>query len=325
VASLGIPVVPGSDGPVSDQASAEKLAQDIGYPVLIKAAGGGGGKGMKVAGDKSQLGEAYRLARGEAGANFGNDIVYLEKYLGHPRHIEFQILADTQGNVVHLGERDCSMQRFHQKLIEESPSPALNAEQRERLGKTVCDALKELGYRNAGTLEFLYEDGNFYFIEMNTRLQVEHPVTEMVSGIDIVREQIRIASGAKLSVAQENVRLSGHAIECRITAENPDTFRPSPGRVTEYHTPGGLGVRVDSALYSGYRVPQYYDSMVAKLIVHGQTRNECLMRLRRALDEYVIGGIETTLPLHRRIAEAAAFIDGAYDIHWLERFVGLKG
>jgi acetyl-CoA carboxylase biotin carboxylase subunit len=324
VASLGIPVVPGSDGPVADLAAAEKFAQEIGYPVLIKAAGGGGGKGMKVASDKGQLGEAYRLARGEAGANFGNDVVYLEKYLGHPRHIEFQILADTQGNVVHLGERDCSMQRFHQKLIEESPSPALNAEQRNTLGTTVCDALKQLGYRNAGTLEFLFEDGNFYFIEMNTRLQVEHPVTEMVSGIDIVREQIRIASGARLSVAQENVRLSGHAIECRVTAENPDTFRPSPGRITEYHTPGGLGVRVDSALYSGYRVPQYYDSMVAKLIVHGQTRNECLMRLRRALDEYVIGGIETTLPLHRRIAEARAFIDGAYDIHWLERFVGLK-
>jgi acetyl-CoA carboxylase biotin carboxylase subunit len=324
VATLGIPVVPGSDGPVADLVAAERLAADIGYPVLIKAAGGGGGKGMKVAHDKPALGEAYRLARGEAGANFANDTVYIEKYLGHPRHIEFQILADTHGNVVHLGERDCSMQRFHQKLIEESPSPALNAEQRNALGTTVCDALKQLGYRNAGTLEFLYEDGEFYFIEMNTRLQVEHPVTEMVCGIDIVREQIRIASGARLSMVQENVRLNGHAIECRVTAENPDTFRPSPGRITEYHTPGGLGVRVDSALYSGYRVPQHYDSMVAKLIVHGQTRNECLMRLRRALDEYVIGGIETTLPLHRRIAEATAFIDGAYDIHWLERFVGLK-
>jgi len=322
--SLGIPVVPGSDGPVTDQAQAETIAQTIGYPVLIKAAGGGGGKGMKVAHDRAQLGEAYRLARGEAGANFANDTVYIEKYLGHPRHIEFQILADTHGNVIHLGERDCSLQRFHQKLVEESPSPALNADQRAALGKTVCDGLKKIGYRNAGTLEFLYEDGAFYFIEMNTRLQVEHPVTEMVCGIDIVREQIRIASGAPLSIQQKHVRMNGHAIECRVTAENPETFRPSPGRVTEYHTPGGLGVRVDSALYSGYRIPSQYDSMVAKLIIHGQTRNECLMRLRRALDEYVIGGIETTLPLHRKIVQAPQFIDGDYDIHWLERFVGLK-
>ncbi len=321
---LGIPVVPGSDGPVSDLAAAEQVAESIGYPVLIKAAGGGGGKGMKVAHDRAQLGEAYRLARGEAGANFSSDVVYLEKYLGHPRHIEFQILADSHGNVIHLGERDCSLQRFHQKLVEESPSPALNADQRARMGDVVCNGLKKIGYRNAGTLEFLYEDGEFYFIEMNTRLQVEHPVTEMVCGIDIVREQIRIASGAPISIQQDQVRMNGHAIECRITAENPETFRPSPGRVTEYHTPGGLGVRVDSALYSGYRIPSQYDSMVAKLIVHGQTRNECLMRLRRALDEYVIGGIETTLPLHRKIAQAPQFVDGAYDIHWLERFVGLK-
>ncbi|MBL8835549.1 MAG: acetyl-CoA carboxylase biotin carboxylase subunit [Alphaproteobacteria bacterium] len=321
---LGIPVVPGSDGPVSDLAAAEQVAESIGYPVLIKAAGGGGGKGMKVAHDRAQLGEAYRLARGEAGANFSSDVVYLEKYLGHPRHIEFQILADSHGNVIHLGERDCSLQRFHQKLVEESPSPALNADQRAALGATVCNGLKKIGYRNAGTLEFLYEDGEFYFIEMNTRLQVEHPVTEMVCGLDIVREQIRIASGAPISIQQDQVRMNGHAIECRITAENPETFRPSPGRITEYHTPGGLGVRVDSALYSGYRIPSQYDSMVAKLIVHGQTRNECLMRLRRALDEYVIGGIETTLPLHRKIAQAPQFVDGAYDIHWLERFVGLK-
>ena len=321
---LGIPTVPGSDGAVTDVAAAERIAGEIGYPVLIKAAAGGGGRGMKVARSKADLGEAYRLARGESGAAFGNDTVYLEKYLARPRHIEIQVLGDTAGNVIHLGERDCSLQRFHQKLVEESPSPALNAAQRAQIGTVVTTALAKLGYVNAGTIEFLYEDGQFYFIEMNTRLQVEHPVTEMVTGLDIVREQIRIATGAPLSVNQANVRLAGHAIECRVTAENPETFRPSPGRITEYHTPGGLGVRVDSALYSGYRIPPHYDSMVAKLIVHGHTRNECLMRLRRSIDEYVIGGIETTLPLHRRILRAQDFIDGAYDIHWLERFVGLK-
>jgi acetyl-CoA carboxylase biotin carboxylase subunit len=322
--ALGVPCVPGSDGPVTDLETALGLAKDIGYPVLIKAAGGGGGKGMRVAASASELEEAYRSARAEAGANFGNDVVYIEKYLGHPRHIEFQMLADTHGNVVHLGERDCSLQRKHQKVLEESPSPALNSAQREKMGKIVVDALKKLGYRNAGTLEFLYQDGEFYFIEMNTRLQVEHPVTEMVCGIDLVREQIRIASGAPMAFTQEDVRLQGHAIECRVNAEDPETFAPSPGRIAEYHTPGGLGVRIDSGLYSGYRVPSHYDSMVAKLIVHGTSRNECLMRLRRALDEYVIGGIQTTLPLHRRLTRSQQFIDGNYDIHWLERWMGLK-
>lgn len=322
--ALGVPCVPGSDGPVTDIETALGLAEDIGYPVLIKAAGGGGGKGMRVAASASELEEAYRSARAEAGANFGNDVVYIEKYLGHPRHIEFQMLADTHGNVVHLGERDCSLQRKHQKVLEESPSPALNSAQREKMGKIVVDALKKLGYRNAGTLEFLYQDGEFYFIEMNTRLQVEHPVTEMVCGIDLVREQIRIASGAPMAFTQADVRLQGHAIECRVNAEDPETFAPSPGRIAEYHTPGGLGVRIDSGLYSGYRVPSHYDSMVAKLIVHGTSRNECLMRLRRALDEYVIGGIQTTLPLHRRLTRSQQFIDGNYDIHWLERWMGLK-
>ncbi|MBL8805581.1 MAG: acetyl-CoA carboxylase biotin carboxylase subunit [Rhodospirillales bacterium] len=322
--SLKVPCVPGSDGPVSDLDTAVKLGEEIGYPVLIKAAGGGGGKGMRVARDSAELAEAYRSARAEAGANFGNDVVYIEKYLDHPRHIEFQILADAHGNVVHLGERDCSLQRKHQKVLEESPSPALNAEQRHEMGQIVTSALKKLGYRNAGTLEFLYQDGRFYFIEMNTRLQVEHPVTEMICGLDLVREQIRIASGAPLAFTQADVRLQGHAIECRVNAEDPETFAPSPGRIAEYHPPGGLGVRVDSALYSGYKVPSNYDSMVAKLIVHGTSRNECLMRLRRALDEYVIGGIKTTLPLHRKLVQTAEFIDGRYDIHWLERWMGLK-
>ena len=324
VKALGIPCVPGSDGPVPDVETALKLGEQIGYPVLTKAAAGGGGKGMKVAQSAAELGEAFKLARSEAMANFGNDTVYIEKYLGKPRHIEIQILADMHGNVVHLGERDCSVQRRHQKLVEESPSPALNDEQRREIGERACKALAKLGYRNAGTLEFLYEDGKFYFIEMNTRLQVEHPVTEMVSGIDIVREQIRIAAGAPLSFKQKDVKFQGHAIECRVTAEDPLTFRPSPGRIAEYHAPGGLGVRVNSALYSGYRVPPYYDSMVAKLIVHGASRNEALMRLRRALDEYVVGGIDTTLPLHRRIVQAPEFVNGDYDIHWLERFVGQK-
>ncbi len=322
--SLGIPCVPGSDGPVDDLATVRKAAEEMGYPVLIKAAAGGGGRGMKVAASPAVLEEAFRTARGEAEAAFGDGRVYLEKYLSHPRHIEIQVIGDSHGNIVHLGERDCSLQRKHQKLLEESPSPALNEGQRNQIGETVCRALRTIGYRNAGTVEFLYEDGEFYFIEMNTRLQVEHPVTEMITGIDLVREQIRIAAGAPLSFGQEDVKLLGHAIECRVTAENPDSFQPSPGRVNEYHPPGGLGVRVDSALYSGYVVPPYYDSMVAKLIVHGATRNEALMRLRRALDEYVIGGIETTLPLHRRILGSSDFVDGTYDIHWLERFVGLK-
>ena len=322
--ALGVPLIPGSEGPLADLDAARIAAREVGYPVLIKASAGGGGKGMKVARNDGELEDAFTLARGEAAAAFGNDTVYVEKYLDHPRHIEIQILADNHANVVHLGERDCSIQRSHQKVLEESPSPALNAHHRGEIGHTVCEALKKLGYRNAGTVEFLYQDGRFYFIEMNTRLQVEHPVTEMVCGLDLVREQIRIAAGAPIPFRQEHVRFNGHAIECRIAAEHPETFLPSPGLVTDYHVPGGLGVRIDSALYSGYRVPPYYDSMVAKLIVHGATRNECLLRVKRALDEYVIGGIETTLPLHRRLVQAPDFINGAYDVHWLEKFVGLK-
>jgi len=318
---LGVPCVPGSDGPVPDEATALKLAGEIGYPVLIKASAGGGGKGMKVARGPEELPEQFRMARGEAQAAFGDGTVYMEKYLDRPRHIEIQVLADSKGNVVHLGERDCSLQRNHQKVLEESPSPALNPEQRRKIGETVCAALRKIGYVNAGTIEFLYQDGRFYFIEMNTRIQVEHPVTEMVYGLDLVREQIRIADGGPILFSQTEVEPSGHAIECRINAEDPVTFRPSPGRITDYHAPGGIGVRVDSALYAGYRVPPHYDSMVAKLIVHGRTRNECLMRLRRALDEYVIGGIDTTLPLHQRLVESPAFLDGDYDIRWLEGFV----
>ena len=319
---LGIPTVPGSAGAVASAEAAIPEAARVGYPVLIKASGGGGGRGMKVAHDERELRQLLPLAQNEAKAYFGNDAVYLERYLQRPRHIEIQILADGRGNVIHLGERDCSLQRSHQKLLEEAPSPALNAEQRDRLGKVATGAMRKLGYRGAGTLEFLFEDGEFFFIEMNTRLQVEHPISEAISGIDIVREQIRIAAGAELGYRQDDVELSGHAIECRINAENPETFAPSPGRVTGYHTPGGLGVRIDSALYQGYTVPPNYDSLVAKLIVHGATRNECLMRLRRALEEYVIVGIETTIPLHQRLVRATDFIDGSYDIHWLERFVG---
>ena len=321
---LGIPVVPGSDGPISDVAAASAVADSCGYPVLIKAAAGGGGKGMRVAATKAALPEAFRLARAEAKANFGSDQVYVEKYLGHPRHIEFQVLGDNHGNVVHLGERDCSLQRSHQKVLEEAPSPALNAEQRKTMGETVCAALRKLGYVNAGTVEFLFQDGEFYFIEMNTRLQVEHPITEAVTGIDLVREQIRIAAGAPLGLSQKDIVIQGHAIECRINAEHPETFVPCPGQIVDYHPPGGLGVRVDSGLYTGYVMPPFYDSMIAKLIVSGPTRNECLMRLRRSLEEFVIGGIDTTIPLHRRIIGEQAFIDGEYDIHWLEKLVGLK-
>jgi acetyl-CoA carboxylase biotin carboxylase subunit len=318
---LGVPVVPGSDGPIGDEAAARILADAMGYPVLIKATAGGGGRGMKVARSADELASALSQARSEAKAAFGNDQVYIEKYLARPRHIEIQVLADSHGNVVHLGERDCSLQRRHQKILEEAGSPALNVEQREQLGAVVVKALKQIGYLGAGTVEFLYENGQFYFIEMNTRLQVEHPVTEMLTGLDLVREQIRVATGAPLGYEQSDIRFNGHAIECRINAENPDTFHASPGKITVYHTPGGLGVRVDSALYAGYSVPPYYDSLVAKLIVHGQSRNECLMRLRRALEEFAIGGIETTIPLHLRLLRAADFANGAYDIHWLEEFI----
>ena len=321
VMKLGIPTVPGSAESLTDDEEAVSLANEIGYPVLIKATGGGGGKGMKIARNEAELRAALPLARAEAKAFFNNDAVFLEKFLERPRHIELQILGDGQGHVVHLGERDCSLQRRHQKLLEEAPSPALNAAARQEIGDIAVKAMLDFGYASAGTLEFLYEDGKFYFIEMNTRLQVEHPVTEWITGIDLVREQIKIAAGAALSFRQEDIRLHGHAIEVRINAENPDTFAPSPGLITDYHAPGGPGVRVDSGLFSGYRVPSHYDSLVSKLIVHGATRNECLMRLRRALEEYVISGIETTIPLHRRLIQSPDFLNGDYDIHWLERLM----
>ncbi|HEY9539458.1 MAG TPA: acetyl-CoA carboxylase biotin carboxylase subunit [Kiloniellaceae bacterium] len=318
---LGIPVVPGSDGAVTSAETARSTADAIGYPVLIKASAGGGGRGMKVANNAGEVEDAYRLARSEAKAAFGNDEVYMEKYLGRPRHIEVQLLADGQGGSIHLGERDCSLQRRHQKVLEEALSPALNAAERETIGTRVAEAMRELGYRSAGTVEFLYENGEFYFIEMNTRLQVEHPISEAITGVDLVREQIRVAAGLPLDLAQSDISFSGHAIECRINAENPQTFMPSPGLVTDYHAPGGLGVRVDSGLYAGYRIPSTYDSLIAKLIVHGQTRNECLMRLRRALEEFVIVGVDTSIPLHQRLIGAQDFINGDYDIHWLEKFV----
>jgi acetyl-CoA carboxylase, biotin carboxylase subunit len=321
MARLGVPLVPGSDGVVVDVAQARAVAERIGYPVLIKAAAGGGGRGMKVAEDAASLENAFRIARTEARAAFANDAVYVEKYLDHPRHIELQVFADAHGNVVHFGERDCSLQRRHQKLLEEAGSPVLSVAERDALGATVTDALSSIGYRNAGTLEFLYQDGRFSFIEMNTRLQVEHPVTEMVCGIDLVREQIRIAAGARLGYGQRDIRFSGHAIECRITAEDPVSFTPSPGRVTAFHAPGGLGVRIDSALYAGYVVPSNYDSLIAKLIVHAPTRIDAINRMRRALDEFAIVGIQTTIPLHQRIVDAAEFRAGDYTIHWLERFV----
>ena len=321
VATAGIPVVPGSNGEVTTYDEATAVAQQIGYPVLIKAAAGGGGRGMKIAQDHKSLKEAYQFARSEAGQIFGNGAVYIEKFLDRPRHIEVQVLADSQGNVVHLSERDCSLQRRHQKVLEEAPSPALNQSQRSAIGSIVVNAMTAIGYKSAGTVEFLFEEGEFYFIEMNTRLQVEHPVTEMIYGIDLVREMIRVAAGMPLGFKQSDLRFNGHAIECRINAEDPISFTPSPGRVGDYHAPGGLGVRVDSGLYSGYTVPPYYDSMVAKLIVHGQNRNECMMRLRRALSEFVIDGISTSIPLHQDLLTAPDFINGDYNIHWLESYI----
>jgi acetyl-CoA carboxylase biotin carboxylase subunit len=316
---LGIPVVPGSDGCVETEEDASRTAEKIGFPILIKATSGGGGKGMKVANNKSEVLEAFRMARSEAKANFGNDQVYMERYLKRPRHIEVQVLADTYGNVVHLGERDCSLQRRHQKVWEEAPSPGLTPELRESLGKIVTKAIGKMGYRGAGTLEFLFEDGEFFFMEMNTRIQVEHPISEMVTGVDIVQEQIRVAAGLPLSFSQEDIIFNGHAIECRINAEDPVTFIPSPGKITDYHTPGGYGIRVDSHMYQGYSVPPYYDSMVAKLIAHGKTREECIKRIERALNEYVIGGIKTLLPLHQKLVKEQDVISGDYDIHWLEK------
>ncbi|OXS99207.1 acetyl-CoA carboxylase biotin carboxylase subunit [Notoacmeibacter marinus] len=318
---LGIPVVPGSEGGVTDPDEAKKIAADIGYPVIIKAAAGGGGRGMKVAKSESELKTAFQTARSEAGAAFGDDAVYIEKYLAKPRHIEVQVVGDGQGNAIHLGERDCSLQRRHQKVWEEANSPALNSDAREKIGAICSNAVSEMGYGGAGTVEFLYENGEFYFIEMNTRLQVEHPVTEAITGIDLVHEQIRVASGGGLSVKQSEIEFQGHAIECRINAENARTFVPSPGTITHFHTPGGLGVRVDSGVYSGYRIPPYYDSLIGKLIVHGRNRVECLMRLRRALDEFVVDGIDTTLPLFRDLVSDKDIADGKYDIHWLENYL----
>ena len=321
MAAVGVPLVPGSDGAVADLADARSVADRIGYPVLIKAAAGGGGRGMKVARAAADLEHAFSLARTEARAAFGNDAVYMEKYLDRPRHIELQIMADNHGNVVHFGERDCSLQRRHQKVLEEAGSPAISQAQRDALGETATAALRTLGYRNAGTLEFLYQDERFAFIEMNTRLQVEHPVTEMLCDVDLVREQIRIAGGSPLGYEQRDISFNGHAIECRITAEDPLTFMPTPGRVTAFHAPGGLGVRVDSALYAGYYVPPYYDSLVAKLIVHAPTRSRAIDRMRRALDEFAVVGIKTTIPLHQRIVDDPSFQAGDYTIHWLEKFV----
>ncbi len=321
VKRLGIPCVPGSDGAVTDDGEAKRIAGAIGYPVLVKASAGGGGRGMKVARSEAELSVALQTARTEAKAAFGNDEVYLEKYLELPRHIEIQVLADSHGDVVHLGERDCSLQRRHQKVWEEAPSPALNAATRERIGGVVTRALTELGYLGVGTVEFLYENGEFYFIEMNTRLQVEHPVTEMITGLDLVREQLRVAHGGSIDFEQEDVTFAGHAIECRINAENARTFRPSPGLIKDFHTPGGLGVRVDSAAYSGYRIPPHYDSLIGKLIVHGKNRTECLMRLRRSLGEFVIDGIDTTVPLFQALVNEPDIINGSYNIHWLEKYL----
>jgi acetyl-CoA carboxylase biotin carboxylase subunit len=322
---LGIPCVPGSDGGVTQDAEALRIARDIGFPVIIKAAAGGGGRGMKVARGEDDIVVALQTARTEAKAAFGDDAVYIEKYLEKPRHIEIQVLGDGKGHAIHLGERDCSLQRRHQKVWEEGPSPALNASMRAEIGDVCAKAMQELQYIGAGTIEFLYEDGKFYFIEMNTRIQVEHPVTEMITGIDLVNEQIRIAAGAELSIKQSDIVLEGHAIECRVNAEHPSTFRPSPGRIQSFHTPGGLGVRVDSAAYQGYVIPPHYDSLVGKLIVHGRTRNECLMRLRRSLDEFVVDGIDTTLPLFRKLVRNQDIQNGQYDIHWLEKFLAAGG
>jgi acetyl-CoA carboxylase, biotin carboxylase subunit len=316
--SLGIPVVPGSDGPIKTIAEAKEIAAGIGFPIMVKASAGGGGRGMKLAMFEDELEPALSAARNEARAAFGDDTVYLEKYLGRPRHIEVQVLADGNGNAIHLGERDCSLQRRHQKLWEEAPSPALNESERVRIGEIVAVAMRKLKYRGVGTVEFLYENGEFYFIEMNTRLQVEHTVTEEITGLDLVIEQIRIAAGAPLSLRQEDVRFNGHAIEVRINAENSHTFRPSPGTITHFHPPGGLGVRVDSGAYAGYTIPPFYDSLIGKLIVHARTRNECLMRLKRALGEFVVDGIETTIPLFSALIAEPDIVDGNYDIHWLE-------
>ncbi len=322
---LGLPLVPGSDGAISDTGEAERIAEEIGYPVIIKAASGGGGRGMKVCTGPEQLDALMRQAGAEAKAAFGDDTVYLEKYLGNPRHIEFQVFGDGKGTAIHLGERDCSLQRRHQKVLEEAPSPAITPEERQRMGGIVAKAMAEMGYRGAGTIEFLWENGEFYFIEMNTRLQVEHPVTEAITGVDLVREQIRVADGKPLSVSQEDIEFKGHAIECRINAEDPFTHAPSPGLVTAYHAAGGMHVRVDSGLYAGYRIPPYYDSMIAKLIVYGRTREGCIMRLRRALEEMVVEGVKTSIPLHAELLRDPDVLNGDYSIKWLEDWLARRG
>ena len=320
-AKLGLPLVPGSDGPVEGVEEARAVAAETGYPLIIKAASGGGGRGMKVVRSEDELETQMMQARSEAKNAFGDETVYIEKYLGNPRHIEFQVFGDGEGNAIHLGERDCSLQRRHQKMLEEAPSPVIRGDERDRMGAIVSKAMADMGYRGAGTIEFLYEDNEFYFIEMNTRLQVEHPVTEMITGIDLVREQIRIASGEGLSCTQDQLRFRGHAIECRINAEDPKTFVPSPGLVKNYVAPGGMHVRVDSGLYAGYKVPPYYDSMIAKLIVYGTTRERCIMRLRRALEEFVVEGMKTTIPLHQKLIDDPEFRAGSYTIKWLEEWL----
>ena len=322
---LGIPVVPGSEGGVENDAEAARIAGDIGYPVLIKAAAGGGGRGMKVVRGPGELAAALMSARSEAKAAFGDDTVYLEKYLEKPRHIEIQVLGDGNGKAIHLGERECSLQRRHQKVLEESPSPALNIQARDAIGETVAKAMRDIKYLGVGTVEFLYEEGQFYFIEMNTRIQVEHPVTEMITDLDLIFEQIRAAAGNEFTLKQSDIEFRGHAIECRINAENPVSFRPSPGKILHYHAPGGLGVRIDLAVYEGYAIPPHYDLLVGKLIVHGKTRTEALMRLKRAIDEVVLDGIETTLPLFRALVREKDIIDGNYHIHWLEQFLARGG
>lgn len=324
VKALGLPVVPGSDGAITSVEEGLKFANQVGFPVLIKAASGGGGKGMQVVREEGAFAEAFTTARREAKANFGDDTVYMEKFLEKPRHIEIQVFADTLGNAIHLGERDCSIQRRHQKLVEEAPSPVLTEDERNSIGSLAADVVQKMGYRGAGTIEFLYEDGKFYFMEMNTRIQVEHPVTEMITGFDLIAEQIRVAAGEPLTIQKDRIRMRGHAIEIRINAEDPDTFVPSPGKITQFHAPGGLGVRFDSAIYAGYSIPPYYDSMVGKLIVHGRNRDECVRRLRRAIMETVVDGIKTTLPLHYWILEQDEFLSGDYTIHWLEKKLAEK-
>ena len=316
---LGIPCVPGSDGAIRTTDEALLVAKDIGFPIIVKAAAGGGGKGMQIAFSETELSNAIKLAQSEAEASFGSGEVYIERYLANPRHIEIQIIGDKFGNVVHLGERDCSLQRRHQKILEETPSPALTKKVRNDIGALAATAMKKFGYESLGTIEFLYENGEFYFIEMNTRLQVEHPITEMVTGIDLVQKQIQISAGEPLGISQDEVSLKGHSIECRINAEDPENFIPSPGKIADYHPPGGFGIRIDSGIYSGYEIPPHYDSLIAKLIVHGQNREQCLSRLQRALDEFVIGNIKTTIALHQKLLSTKNFIEGEYDIHWLEK------